>query len=142
MNEEVLNYIFKKPEKLNYIMSKKKAYIVIILILILLFATIVLLTMTEGILKLEDYAHYAYEHTVTNLPEDTGDSLVWVFVLAYVGVVYTFVGACIISYLSKFIKNIDSRIKFVIRRLPIFTILFSMPAMFIAEYIVEAFNLV
>lgn len=139
MNEEVLSSILKKPEKINYIMSKKKAYIIIATILILLFFTITLLTITEGILKMGEYVNYAAEYTDTN---NTGDSLAWVLGMIFIGVIYTFMGSCIISYIVKYIKNIDSRIKKTIRNLPLFTILFAIPAMLLAGYIARSFNLI
>ena len=101
----------------------KRKNTIILLILITLFIVMIILNITEGFLKIDEHEQYAATVENANITTVMGPVL-------FIGATYTFMGTCVISFAFIFIKKIDSTIKIVIQLLPLFTISFTIPALF------------
>lgn len=135
MENRILKYILKIPKEENNLVTKRKAYLINFLILILLFITITILCITEGWLKLSEYEEYARTVENPNITTVMGPVLL-------IGPAYTFLGTLSISFIMKFIKHIDWRIKGVLKKLPIFVTLFTIPAWLMSSFIVQSLHMI
>ena len=66
MNQEALNYVMDLQNEDNSPTSKRNRIIIIFCILLTLFIAIIILTITEGFMKLEEIEEYAitYVHLI------------------------------------------------------------------------------
>ena len=135
MENRILKYILKIPKEENNLVTKRKAYLINFSILILLFITITILCITEGWLKLSEYEEYARTVENPNITTVMGPVLL-------IGPAYTFLGTLSISFIMKFIKHIDWRIKEVLKKLPIFVTLFTIPAWLMSSFIVQSLHMI
>ena len=135
MENRILKYILKIPKEENNLVTKRKAYLINFSILILLFITITTLCITEGWLKLSEYEEYARTVENSNITTIMGPVLL-------IGPAYTFLGTLSISFIMKFIKHIDWRIKGVLKKLPIFVTLFTIPAWLMSSFIVQSLHMI
>lgn len=135
MENRILKYILKIPKEENNLVTKRKAYLINFSILILLLITITILCITEGWLKLSEYEEYARTVENPNITTIMGPVLL-------IGPAYTFLGTLSISFIMKFIKHIDWRIKGVLKKLPIFVTLFTIPAWLMSSFIVQSLHMI
>ena len=62
--------------------------------------------------------------------------------LMFTGSTYTFIGTCFISFATIFIKNMNILVKRMLKLSPIFVILFTLPVILCASYIVQGLGIV
>ena len=131
LNESTLDYT-TDIHKTN---NKRKIYMRNFFILLILFNVLILLTITEGYMKIHEYEEYARTVNNANITTVLGP-------LMFTGSTYVFIGTCIISFMAKFIKNVDTDLRKILKKLPIFSILFTIPALLVASYIVQIIQLI
>ena len=135
MNQETLNYVMDLQNEHNSPTSKRNRIIIIFCILLTLFIAIIILTITEGFMKREEIEEYAITVENANITTVLGP-------LMFTGSTYTFIGTCFISFATIFIKNMNLTVKKMLKLSPIFVILFTLPAVLCAFYIVQWLKLV
>lgn len=135
VDENSLKYIIKEEKYDKYAIKKSKRNLIIFLILLITFVSIVLLTITEGFMKIEEHEEYIINIENANIAMMIG-------LVMFLGSTYTFLGTSVISIITLFIKKIDTKIRKTIIFLPLFVCLFTLPACYIASCIVQKFNLI
>ena len=115
--------------------ENKKINLIRFLIVLTQFIILTALCITEGFLKVDEYAEYARTVENANITTVLGQMM-------FTGPVYAFIGAIVIYIASKFIKKINPQIKKTLQFLPIGVMLLTLPALLLSSYIVEIFNLV
>lgn len=135
INGNLLKYILKEEIVDEYAIERNKRNLIIFLILLNTFIIITFLTITEGFLKIEEHTEY-----VTNI--ENANIAMMIGIVMFLGSTYTFLVASVISIITVFIKKIDSKIRKTILFLPLFVCIFTLPACFWANYIVQKFNLI
>lgn len=105
------------------------------IILVMLFITIIILNISEGYMKIDEHMEYARQIENANITAIIAP-------LMLLGATYTFLGTCMISIIMTFVKKIDLKIKRTIQCLPIYVIMFCLPASLATHYIVQIFNIV
>lgn len=133
MDGKVLKYVMKTSVEENNSINKRK--IIIFFILLLLFITLIILSITQGYMRIEEYEEYAMTVENASIMTVLGP-------LMFMGSTYAFIGTCIISFISTLVKKIDLKIKRTLQLLPIFVVIFTLPALLSASYIVQLLNLV
>ena len=134
MNENILSYILKN-ECIEYDgIDKKQRNIIIFLILLTSFIILTFLCITEGWMKADEYIDYLKTVEESNIAMFLG-------MVMFIGPSYNFLLTCLVSILAIPLKNIDFKIKKVLYSLPIFSIVFTIPAWFLSSYIANVFNI-
>lgn len=111
-----------------------KNIIIITVILFILFLALVILNITMGFMKIEEFFEYAQQVENSN----------FTYVLAplmFTGAIYTIFGSIIIFVITIFFKRIDIKIKMTLHMLPFFTVILAIPALLVASEIVDYYNL-
>ena len=135
MNQKNLSYEIDCKNDESNLISERKRIIIIFSLLLILFLSIIALTITEGFMKIEKYEELARTVENANITTVLGP-------LMFTGSTYIFIGTCFISLVTIFMKKIDLKIKRILKLSPVFVILFTLPAVLCAFYIVQWFHMI
>lgn len=118
----------------NHILNKKQRLFATIAILSITFVLLIILNITQGIMKEQERLNIIKEDRNAN-----GLSVVVASTIA--GITYLFPTSLIISAIIRFFKKIDTMLKTLLEFMPIYVLLFWIPSVWVSNYIANIINI-
>jgi magnesium-transporting ATPase (P-type) len=128
IQKEVYEKLVKKDET---ILWNKKGILKFIIALFITFLILTLFCITQGLLKIREYEEYALNIENANITTVIGP-------LIFTGPFYVFCISLIISFVSRFFKQIDTQTKKILKYVPLYVIILIIPTWVILMYSYES----